>query len=195
MKETKPFPELETKRLRLRRFRAGDAEGLHDCFGDLEAMRYWNMPPSKTHADTERWVKALGKAKSPQTWLGWAVAQKRTDRCIGLVNYHHREPRHRRLEIGYILSPAEQGKGLMSEALQAVLGYCLADLGVHRIEALIHPDNRASIRLAERLGFRLEGGPLRDYWRRGDTYMSPMLYSLIADEPAPRPKRPSPQAR
>ena len=41
---------------------------------------------------------------------------------------------------------------------------------MHRIEALIHPDNVASIRLVERLGFRCEGGPLRDRWRRGGLY-------------------------
>lgn len=42
MTQAKPFPELATKRLRLRRFRASDLEGLHTCFGDPVAMRYWN---------------------------------------------------------------------------------------------------------------------------------------------------------
>jgi ribosomal-protein-alanine N-acetyltransferase len=187
MKEAKPFPELATKRLRLRRFRMDDLVGLHACFGDPDAMRYWNMLPSKTSADTARWVKALGQAKSPHTWLGWAVAEKRGDRCIGMVNYHHREPRHRRLEIGYILAPAQQGKGLMTEAVHALLGYCFAELSVHRVEALIDPANAASIRLVGRLGFRPEGGPLRDYWRVADTYRSTMMYSLLAGELAQPP--------
>lgn len=183
-KADKVFPELTSKRLRLRRFRPGDVEGMHTCFGDLDAMRYWNMPACKTTVETARWVKALAKAKSPHEWLGWALADKRADRCIGMVNYHHRETRNKRLEIGYILAPAQQGKGLMTEALQAVLDHCFGPLGVHRVEALIHPDNAASIRLAERLGFRLEGGPLRDYWRNGDTYMSTMMYALLAGEQA-----------
>jgi ribosomal-protein-alanine N-acetyltransferase len=55
-------------------------------------------------------------------------------------------------------------------------------LSVHRIEALIHPDNLPSIRLVERLGFSCEGGPLRDRWRRGDSYLSVMMYALIAGE-------------
>ena len=122
--------------------------------------------------------------QSQQKWLGWAVAEKRSDRCIGMVNFHHREQRNRRLEIGYILSPAQQGKGLMTEVLQTWLDYSLEDLGVHRIEAIIHPGNTASIRLVKRLGFRLEGGPLRDYWRNGDTFMDTMMYSLIAGEEA-----------
>lgn len=183
-KADRTFPELATRRLLLRRFRPDDVESMHACFGDREAMRYWNVPACKTTVETGRWVRALAKARSPHEWLGWALADKRGDRCIGMVNYHHREPRNRRLEIGYILAPAHQGKGLMTEALQVVLDHCFGALGVHRVEALIHPDNAASIRLAGRLGFQLEGGPFRDYWRNGDTYMSTMMYALIDAEQA-----------
>ena len=97
-----------------------------------------------------------------------------------MVNYHHREAHNRRLEVGYILAPAKQGRGLMTEAMQALLAYCFDELGVRRVQALIHPDNAASIRLAQRLGFRCEGGPLRDYWRVGDGYMDVMMYGLLA---------------
>ena len=176
------FPTLSTKRLRLRQFVARDLGGLHACFGDEGAMRFWNTPSCKTEAETERWLTHLAKTTSPYDYLAWAVAEKRSDRCIGMVNYHHREARNERLEIGYILAPAEQGHGLMSEAVAALVGYCLGELAAHRIEALIHPDNAASIRLVERLGFRCEGGPLRDRWRRGGGYMSVMMYALIAGE-------------
>ena len=70
----------------------------------------------------------------------------------------------------------------MTEAVAALVAYCLGELAVHRIEALIHSDTLASIRLVERLGFRCEGGPLRDRWRRGEGYMSVMMYALIAGE-------------
>ena len=175
-------PILATKRLRLRQFEARDVEGLHACFGDPEAMRYWNFPPCETEAESARWVDILKKNTSPYQFLAWAIADKRSDRCIGMVNYHHREAHNRRLEVGYILAPAQQRRGLMTEAMQALLGYCFEELGVHRVQALIHPDNAASIALATRLGFRCEGGPLRDYWRVGDRYMSVMLYALLAGE-------------
>jgi ribosomal-protein-alanine N-acetyltransferase len=157
-------------------------EGLHACFGDRAAMRYWNFPPCETQAESARWVKNLAKTTSRYAFLAWAVADKRKDRCIGMVNYHHRQARNAKLEIGYILAPAQQGRGLMTEALEALLAYCFEELAVHRVEALIHPDNSASIRLAKRLGFRYEGGPLRDYWRVGDSYMSVMVYALLAGE-------------
>jgi len=176
------FPKLATKRVSLRQFAGQDLAGLHACFGDEKAMRYWNFPASESEAETKRWLKILAKTTSPYDYLAWAVTDKRNDRCIGMVNYHHREARNKRLEIGYILAPAHQGHGLMSEALEAVIAYCFGPLAAHRVEALIHPQNTASIRLVERLGFRCEGGPLRDRWRRGDTFMSVMMYSRLASD-------------
>ena len=172
-------PELTTQRLRLRLFEARDVDGLHACFGDSEAMRYWNFPACQSKAETTRWVEILARTTSPHSYQAWAVAEKRGDRCIGMVNYHHREAHNRRLEIGYILAPSHQRRGLMTEALQALVAYCFDELRTHRIEAMISPDNRASIRLVERLGFQGEGGPLRDYWRVGEEYRSVLVYGLI----------------
>jgi [ribosomal protein S5]-alanine N-acetyltransferase len=185
-----PCPELTTQRLRLRQFEPRDVDGLHACFGDSEAMRYWNFPACQSKAETARWVKILARATSPHSYQAWAVAEKRGDRCIGMVNYHHREPHNRRLELGYILAPSHHGQGLMTEALHALVTYCFDELRTHRIEAMISPDNRASIRLIERLGFQREGGPLRDYWRVGEQYRSVLVYGLIdGDRPTVEPKK------
>ena len=172
-------PELTTQRLRLRLFEARDVDGLHACFGNSEAMRYWNFPACQSKAETARWVEILARATSPHSYQAWAVAEKRGNRCIGMVNYHHREAHNRRLEIGYILAPSHQRQGLMTEALQALVAYCFDELRTHRIEAMISPDNHASTRLVERLGFQREGGPLRDYWRVGEEYRSVLVYGLI----------------
>ena len=176
------FPALTTRRLRLRRFEPRDAAGLHVCFGDLDAMRFWNFPASKTLAETEKSLGWLGKTTSPYDHLAWAVCKKSNDQCIGMVNYHHRDARNRRLELGYIIAPKHQGNGFGTEAVRAVLDYCADELNVHRVEALIHPENTASRRLVERLGFRCEGGLLTDYWRVGDRYVSVMMYAKINND-------------
>jgi [ribosomal protein S5]-alanine N-acetyltransferase len=174
------FPTLITKRLRLRRFEPRDLAALHACFSDQDAMRFWNFPACSTRAETEKVLGWLRKTTSPYDHLAWAVAKKADDRCIGMVNYHRRDARNRRLEFGYIIAPKQQRNGFAAEALQALRDYCIDELKVHRIEALIHPDNLASIRLAKRLGFCCEGGPLTDYWRVGDNYVSVMIYAFIS---------------
>src|SRR5262245_30146256 len=109
-------------------------------------MRYWNFPACETRAESARWARILARTSSPYSYHAWAMAEKRGDRCIGMVNYHHREAHNKRLEIGYILARSHYGRGLMTEALQALITYCFDALGTHRIEALIEPENAASIR-------------------------------------------------
>jgi [ribosomal protein S5]-alanine N-acetyltransferase len=53
---------------------------------------------------------------------------------------------------------------------------------VHKVEALIAPENKLSAALAKRLGFRLEGGPIRDRWFVSGRWLSVMLYGLLAGE-------------
>ncbi len=183
-KSSDTFPALKTRRLRLRQIETRDAAGLHACFSDAQALPYWNAPPCQTIAETEKIMAGLRKITSHYSYLAWAICSKTSDQCFGMVSYHHREQRNRRLELAYIVAPAQQRKGFGTEAVQAVLTYCYETLSAHRIEALIHPDNAGSIRLVEKLGFRCEGGPLVDYWRVGDRYASAMIYAAINTKPS-----------
>ena len=79
---------------------------------------------------------------------------------------------------GYFINPTRRRRGLAGEAVRAMLDFCFGELGLHRAEALIDPDNAPSRALAEKLGFRAEG-LLRDHLRVGDTWRSEMLYSLL----------------
>jgi ribosomal-protein-alanine N-acetyltransferase len=176
------FPALETERLRLRRFRLDDIDAMHAAFGSARAMRYWSTPPLATRAETAKRVRGMMKIDVQDQWLRWAIARRRDDVCLGMINYYARNEHSRRLELGWILVPRHQGKGYAREATRAVIRYCIDVLDTHRFEAVIMPENVASIRVAESVGFRLEGGPLRDRWRRGEEYRSVLIYGLLAGE-------------
>jgi RimJ/RimL family protein N-acetyltransferase len=163
--------------LRLRQFRAEDVEAMHECFADPEAMRFWNRPVHTKRIETERAVRSYIDC-TPSYYRFWAVADVETDRCLGLVSYHDGHIRSKRAAIGYMINPAHHGQGLATEAVSAMLDFCFGELGLHRAEALIDPDNAPSRALAEKLGFRAEG-LLRDHLRVGDTWRSEMLYSLL----------------
>jgi ribosomal-protein-alanine N-acetyltransferase len=180
-RESATVPVLETPRLVLRPFTAADASGLHEAFGNAEAMRYWNVAPAQDLATTAKNIEWLAKY-SPYAHASWAVTQRGDGRFLGMVNYHHREARDRRLEIGYILVPLQWGRGFASEAVAGLLDHCFDVLSTHRVEAMIMPENAASIRLVQRLGFRCEGGPLRDRWSVGGVFRSVMVYGLLEPE-------------
>jgi len=176
-----PHPILSTPRLRLRQFRAEDADAMHECFADAEAMRFWNRPVHTKRIETERAVRNCIDC-TPSYYRFWAVADAATDRCLGMVNYHDGHIRSQRVAIGYIINPARQRQGIATEAVAAMLGFCFGELGLHRVQAFIDPDNTASRMLAERLGFRCEG-LLRDNLRVGDVRRSEMLYALLKTDP------------
>ena len=77
-----------------------------------------------------------------------------------------------RAEIGYILGREHWGQGYAGEAQRRVIDFAFDEVGLHRLEADTHPDNAASARSLERLGFKREG-LLRERWlvggRRGDS--------------------------
>lgn len=59
--------------------------------------------------------------------------------------------------IGYWVDRAVAGRGIVPTAVAAAADYCLLELGLHRIEVNIRPENAASLRVVEKLGFRDEG--------------------------------------
>lgn len=170
-------PILSTQRLRLRQFRAEDVDAMHECFADADAMRFWNHPVFVKRIETERAVRNFVDC-TPSYYRFWAIADASTDRCVGLVNYHDGHIRSKRVSIGYVVAPARQRQGFATEAVSAMLDFCFDDLGLHRIQAFIHPDNKASIALVAKFGFRREG-LLRDNLRVGEVWRDDVLYALL----------------
>ena len=181
VKRAKRQPTFDTWRLRLRPHRAADLWALHALYSDADNLRHWWVPAHTTLAET-RAALAWHRAWKPRHYVLWAIEEKRSSRLIGMINYHRREPREKRVDVGWLLLAEFQGKGLMTEAARALFRHLFDDLGVHKIEALIRPANTASQRLARRLGFRREGGPIRDRWLVAGVWHSVLLYGLIAGE-------------
>jgi ribosomal-protein-alanine N-acetyltransferase len=171
-------PSFETPRLRLRPLSGRDAADLHAVFSDPETTRYLDFATCRSLHDT---MKRIGMATivMPQWHATWAIVLRESGRVIGILNYHHRESWHCRLEIGYVLARPYWRCGMMREAVQPLLRYCFEDLGMHRIEATIVPDNLAGIRFAESLGFQQESGILRDRLRVGEDYRDIVMYGLL----------------
>jgi ribosomal-protein-alanine N-acetyltransferase len=177
-KQTIPHPILMTPRLRLRQFREDDVEAMDACFTNVESMRYWNAQPHTKRIETERAVRRFIDC-TPSYYRFWAVADKMTDHCLGLVNYHDGHIRNKRVAIGYIVDPAHCRQGIAMEAVSAMIRFCFQDLGLHRLQAFIHADNAPSLKLIEKLGFRREG-LLRDNLRVGDEWRDDLLYALLS---------------
>ena len=85
----------------------------------------------------------------------YLVEHKGTDQALGLCGLLRRDS-HPDVEIGFAMLPRGRGQGYASEAAAAALRLGVEQFGLQRIVAITAPDNRASIRILERLGFKFE---------------------------------------
>ncbi len=112
---------------------------------------------------------------------GFQAGIVRDERLAGIVGFHAVQWGHRATSIGYWLAEAEQGRGTMTLAVEALLEHAFDEWGLNRVEIRAATENRRSRAVAERLGFRLEG-VLREAERVGDRFLDNAVYSMLAGE-------------
>jgi len=83
--------------------------------------------------------------------------------------------------VGYSISRSKAGRGYMTEALRRVVLYGFGELGLHRLQASIIPRNAASLRVAQKAGFRHEGRALR-YLKINEAWEDHDLFAITVDE-------------
>ncbi len=172
------FPTLETDRLRLRRITAADAEAWLAVWNHPAVMRYLiDFDRDSTDLDEVRGiVDWADQVFADHTGIRWAISLKPDATMIGSCGFHLYSQAHRCAEIGYELHRNYWRRGLMTEALRALLRFGFHDMNLHRIEANVTVGNEASAGLLRSLGFCQEGtwrdkvyarGQFHDLWQFG----------------------------
>ncbi len=178
-----PAYPLETARLVLRPFQAGDLDELHAFHSLPEVARflYWEA------RDREQ-VRDVLDAKLSQTALeeegqslALAVVLRETGVVVGEVSLLWLSRRHRQGEIGFVFHPGYQGRGLATEAAQVMLGLGFDGLGLHRVIGRCDALNLPSARLMERLGMRREAHFVHNEIFKG-AWGDELVYAMLEDE-------------
>lgn len=156
------FPTLQTKRLNLRQIVAADAKDLFRFYSDANFKRYldWDGPVSVDECVTmiDFWKRSF----EANTLLPWGISTITNNELIGTImiaptrGTFKDTPRYP-FTLAYDLRMDFWKKGFMTEALKAALNFSKKELGPHRIQAEVLPENTASLKLLEKLGFRREG--------------------------------------
>lgn len=152
------IPEIETPRLLLRGHRDADFDAHCAFWADPHVVRFIG---GRTFSREESWVRFLRHAGM---WVRmgfgfWAVTDRATGRYLGEAGFQDLKrdlspSLEGTLEAGWAILPDVHGKGLGGEVVGAILGWAQAARPGRRITCLIDPDNRPSLRLAARHGFR-----------------------------------------
>lgn len=173
-----PFPILTTGRLTLRRLGEQDAPALFALRSDPAVMRYIGRPLATSLEEILEKIRLIDGQLRDNNAIMWAITLRDNPALIGTICFWNIQKENDRAEIGYLLHPGFQGKGIMQEALEAAVDYGFKQMNLHSIEAHVDPGNAPSCRLLERNGFVQEAFFKENHFFDG-RFLDTAVYSLL----------------
>ncbi|GAB4132346.1 MAG: GNAT family N-acetyltransferase [Bacteroidia bacterium] len=158
------FPVLKTERLILRSIGAEDRTGVYRLYSDQRVMQYRGEKTLTKNEECDELLFHWKKIFAQSAGIRWAIEWKQGNIFIGTAGIKKIEHVHHRGELGYELDPMWWNRGIMTEALSAIIKYAVNEINLHSLEANISPDNMPSRRVLEKLSFRNEGRFRENYF-------------------------------
>ncbi|HTV70319.1 MAG TPA: GNAT family N-acetyltransferase [Rhizobiaceae bacterium] len=152
------LPTLETERLLLRPYRVEEFDSYAALWADPVVTSFIGGQPFTREQSWSRFLRHPGM----WTFLGFGsfgVYDRRTGRHLGEAGFHDMKRDLApsitgTMETGWAFFPAAHGTGIATEAVRAVLGWADANRPEMRVTCFVDPGNPASLRVAEKVGFR-----------------------------------------
>jgi ribosomal-protein-alanine N-acetyltransferase len=177
------FPTLTTSRLVLRQPKPGDADDIFVFRSDPEVQKY-NGVPMTDIAEYQHMLQFSRDQFAAREGLLWAVVLREEQKVVGLVGFSY-DSYHARASLGYDIAREYWGRGIASEALEAVLRFGFEQLALNRIEAETIVDNLPSVRVLEKLGFEREGVRKAYSLEDDGLYHDDAIYALLRSQYSP----------
>jgi ribosomal-protein-alanine N-acetyltransferase len=179
-----PDPPLTDSTIVLRRWEEEDIRCVEEASWDPRIPQGTTVPATFTVAEGHAWIERQWGRADKGEGLSLAIADASSGEALGVVVLmFRRQPGT--VEIGYWLIERARGRRLAARAVALLACWALTDAGLARVEALVEPDNIASQRVLETVGFRREGH-LRSYLvfntGRADAFIYSLLPSDLAEQ-------------
>ena len=162
---------LEGKNVNLRLMERNDLPILHEWINNPEFMNKYEELKQESEAELE---KTYDNLKDGQ----WFFVHKKDGTKIGYVAHYVADGKR---ELGYFILPEERQKGYANEAIQIIVDYLFLTKNIIRIQAQVDPENVASWKTLEKLGFQKEGMLRKAFYCRGK-WKDDLIYSILREE-------------
>lgn len=173
---------IGTDRLILRRFTPDDAPQMYRNWAcDPEVTRYLRWRPHANVTETENLLREWVDSYRDPGRYHWVIVLRETGQPIGSIGILDVRQADEAAEIGYCIGKAWWGRGLMTEALTAVLSFGFDRCRFNRLEACHSVNNPASGRVMEKAGMVLEG-TARQKYRCALGFQDCRIYAALKDD-------------
>ncbi len=172
------FPILETKRLKLIEITHQHMEFIFSILSLEEVTKYYGTDPFTLPAEATKLIDVHHKNFLEKRGIRWGIKLKENQKIIGTIGLNALQLNNKRAEIGYELHPKYWGNGFATEALMEVISFSFQQLELHRIGAVVYPENTVSLNLLKKIGFTCEGllrGYIYQNKQSNDTYVLSLL--------------------
>ena len=149
-------PTLRTERLILRQPKENHAEAIHELRTDEVVNKYIQRPTERKDNNGSEFIDRINKSMAKGEIFYWIISKKNDHQLMGSICLWNFSKNKTIAEVGYDLFPKHHSKGIMTEALDAVLSYGFHSLKLNAIEAFTHKDNSRSTHLLIKKGFVLD---------------------------------------
>ena len=152
----KPFPEIITDRLLLRRLKESDCEVILFLRTDKNVNKFIERPDhrkTKNISQARTLIEEFDSCIDTNHSITWGITLKNDLPIIGTICLWNFSQNKKTAEVGYDLHPLFQNKGMMSEAMKVVVAFGFKELNLDKIVAFTHTENVHSKKLLNKHGF------------------------------------------
>ena len=175
------MPKIETERLILRKIIFEDAQDIFEYAQVPEVTEFLVWDPHQTIQDSIDFIKFAEEKYASDEWIILGIELRENKKLIGTIDLRGWNGVSRCAETGYVISKEYWNKGIITEALQAVIKFSFEELQLNRLEAHCEEENVGSWRVMEKCGMKYEG-TLREKVFVKDRYRSMKMYSILKSE-------------
>ena len=151
-----PFPKIETRRLTLNELSSNDAKEIYFLRSNKEVIKYVEHAKAETLKDASDFIIKIINGIAYNNWILWAIRKKGTKKLIGTICLWNFSKDKTTAEIGFVLHPNYQKKGIMMEAAKEVLQFGFSNLKLNVICGEVVNENLSSINLMKKFGFKIK---------------------------------------
>lgn len=175
------LPVLSTPRLTLRPMTMRDAQDIYDYSWDKEVARHVLWDAHRSVADSRAYLRFILRQYREGMPSSYGIVLKETGRLIGTIGFMWMNTENSTVEVGYSLARDHWNKGLMTEALRALIDMAFTHLKLHRIEAQHATANPSSGRVMIKCGMQKEGTLRGRIYNKGK-FVDVDLYAILRED-------------
>lgn len=170
---------IETDRVILRKYSLNDAEDMYNNWAKYEeCFIYLPWEPCVSIYEAKERISRWMELYKENTFYQWSIELKENKEVIGFINLHNIDENNLSAETTYILSPRFWNKGIMTEAVSAVLEFGFEGIGLNRISADFFSGNDYSEKVMLKNNMSYEGTFRERYYKHGKFYDS-IQYAIL----------------